>query len=90
MNNLLYESKYGFRSKHLCENVITELTSEVLKGAEHDKQTVSVFLDLSKAFDTLSHNLLLWKLENYGIRGTSNEWFKSYLSDRKLRSKCNI
>ena len=89
-NNLLYESQYGFKSKHSCENAITELTSEILKGTEKNKLTFSVFLDLSKAFDTLSHNLLLKKLEKYGIRGTANEWFKSYLSDRKLRSKCII
>ena len=89
-NKLLYESQYGFRSKYSCENAITELTSEILKGAEWDRQTLSIFLDLSKAFDTLSHDFLLWKLKKYGIRGTTNHWFKSYLSDRKLRSKCNI
>ena len=52
-------------------------------GKERGFHTLGVFLDLSKAFDTLSHNILLSKLERYGIRGISLDWFKIYLSDRK-------
>ena len=65
-----------------------ELVGEIVKGHEYKKHTVAVFLDLSKAFDTICHNILLAKLEKYGIRGTSWSWFESYLEQRKLRTKC--
>ena len=64
-----------------------ELLSVILKGQENSKSTVAVFLDLSKAFDTLSHPVLLQKLERYGIRGVANDWFRSYLAERELRCK---
>ena len=60
-NNLLYRSQYGFRTRHSCENAVSELVSVVLKGHESQKSTVVVFIDLSKAFDTLSHSILLQK-----------------------------
>ena len=88
-NNLLYRSQYGFRTRHSCENAVSELVSVILKGHETQKSTVAVFIDLSKAFDTLSHSILLQKLERYGIRGIVNDWFKSYLENRKLRCKLN-
>ena len=65
--NQLFISQYGFRSKHSCENAIQELIGNVLKGHEHGKHTLAVFLDISKAFDTISHSVLYVKLERYGI-----------------------
>ena len=82
-NNLLYCSQYGFRTSHSTINAITELYTQVIKGFEERKFTLCVFLDLSKAFDTIDHKTLLDKLHNYGIRGTALEWFRSYLSNRK-------
>ena len=90
IKHLIYNSQYGFRPKHLCENAVSELLSVVLKGYELNKSTVAVFLVLSKAFDTLSHEILLDKLDHYGIRGVANEWFRSYLSNRTLHSKCKF
>ena len=55
---------------------------------ENKKNSVCVLLDLSKAFDTIEHSIMLQKLELYGIRGTALIWFQSYLSNRRLRVKC--
>ena len=55
---------------------------------EEQKYTIAVFIDLSKAFDTLEHEVLFDKLYRYGIRGITLDWFISYLTDRKLRVKC--
>ena len=56
--------------------------SEAHKGLDRKETHVSVFLDFSKAFDTVNHTLLLQKLEHMGIRGTSLKWFESYLTNR--------
>ena len=86
----LYNSQYGFRTGHSCENAVSELLAEIIKGKQEGLYTVSMFLDLSKAFDILEHEVLLKKLERYGIRGTSNNWFRDYLTNRKIRTKCTV
>ena len=88
-SNQIYKSQYGFRSKHSCKQAVSELLGEIIKNDEKKNDTVAVFLDLSKAFDTLDHKLLLSKLQRYGIRGTALLWFKSYLRNRTLRAKCS-
>ena len=87
-NGQIFNSQYGFRSNHSCENAVSELIREIVKGLDQKKSTIAVFLDLSKAFDTLKHSILLEKLDRYGIRGTALKWFESYLQNRKLRTKC--
>ena len=86
----LYSSQYGFCSKHSCEDAISELTRNILKSKEKGEHTISVFLDLSKAFNTLDYNLLYKKLDIYGIWGIALNWFKSYLSNRTMRTKCIV
>ena len=83
----IYNSQYGFRSQHSCESAVAELASEIIKGQQNDMYTLALFLDLSKAFDTLEHKVLLDKMYRYGIRGISLNWFKSYLENRKIKSK---
>ena len=86
----IFPSQYGFRSSHSCETAVSELLSTIIKGKEQGLYTVSLFLDLSKAFDSLEHEMMLRKLESYGIRGNMLQWFRSYLSDRQIRTKCYI
>ena len=59
--NQIYESQYGFRAKHSCEHVVSKVISEIVKNSEHNKYTVGLFLDLSKAFHTLDHGIVLKK-----------------------------
>ena len=90
LNNILFQSQYGFRTQHSCTDAISELTGEITKNKENGIYTIGVFLDLSKAFDTLPHAILLNKMNKYGIRGIANKWFASYLETRVLRVKCSV
>ena len=81
--NILYTSQYGFRHGHSTIQATSELLFNILNGFENNKYSLALFLDLSKAFDTIDHSIMLKKLEYYGIRGLPLSWFKSYLSNRK-------
>ena len=85
--NILFQSQYGFRSNHNCEHAILELTGNILQAREKKEYPVCIFLDLSKAFDTLNHQVLHCKLDKIGIRGIAKNWFESYLSGRSLVAK---
>ena len=86
----LYQSQYGFRKSHSCETAIMELASSIIKGKDDGFYTLALFIDLSKAFDTVDHNILLDKLDKYGIRGVAKEWYRSYLTNRQMRVKCCV
>ena len=85
--SILYDSQYGFRSKRSCEQAVSELLGRILQARNNNQHRACVFLDLSKAFDTLNHEVLLSKLSRYGIRGVVNNWFRSYLTHCSLVAK---
>ena len=82
-NNLLTMSQYGFRKGHSTELAALELVDRIGKDLDNKTTPISVFLDLSKAFDTLDHKILITKLKYYGIESNGIDWFISYLSNRK-------
>lgn len=88
-NGILTDRQYGFRSKSSTNHAIIELVDKITKAIENNEFTVGIFLDLSKAFDTVNHNILLKKLYFYGIRGKCHAWIKDYLSNRKQIVKYN-
>lgn len=86
-NNLLFSQQYGFRKKRSTEDAIRTLITEIYSTVDSGAAAAAVFLDLAKAFDTISHEILLQKLEKMGIRGNANALFRSYLSNRKQQVK---
>ena len=81
-NDFLFDSQYGFHSHHSTEHAVLELIDQVSLAIDKGHTQLSIFLDLSKAFDTLNYGILLQKLKFYGINGVSLSWFKSYLQNR--------
>uniref|UniRef100_A0A8C6KUQ2 Reverse transcriptase domain-containing protein n=1 Tax=Nothobranchius furzeri TaxID=105023 RepID=A0A8C6KUQ2_NOTFU len=77
------EFQSGFREYHSTETALVRVTNDILMASDKNLVSVLVLLDLSAAFDTVDHNVLLERLEHVvGIKGTALGWFKSYLSDR--------
>ena len=82
-NNLLFHKQCGFKSGHSTDHALIELINSIYGSFNQNKYTLGVFVDLSKAFDTVDHNILIDNLNLYGIRNNSLKWFSSYLSNRK-------
>ena len=82
-NKLFYDSQYGFRPNHCTEQATLELTDRIIAAMDNNDVPLGMFLDLSKAFDTIDHNILLQTLEHYGVEDIPLQLFKNYLTNRK-------
>ena len=81
-NEILYNNQYGFRNNNSVIHALIDITEEIRNSLENKNYTCGVFMDLEKAFYTLNHTILLGKLKYYGVRGITNNWFKSFLEHR--------
>jgi hypothetical protein len=82
-NSILLKNQYGFRKNHSTYMAIIDMYDKISRAIDDGEYAVGVFIDLSKAFDTLNHEVLLSKLEYYGVRGTALVWFRNYLFNRQ-------
>ena len=88
-NNILTNLNHGFKSGFSCETQLLTTTQDFFQNLDNNIQTDVIILDFSKAFDTVPHNELLHKLDNYGIKGPIHKWLKSFLTKRKMKVVVN-
>ena len=86
-NNILNKNQFGFRAKHNTTHAMLSMISTLEYFKKNNKKTSAIFIDLSKAFDTVQIPILLKKLESIGIKGKELVWFTNYLKNRKIKCK---
>ena len=79
----MFDNQYGFRPKHSTEHAALELIDRIINKMDTNEIPLNIFLDLSKAFDTFDHTILLNKLKYHGLKGSTLNLFQSYLNNRK-------
>ena len=89
LEGLFTDNQYGFRRGRTTTDCLVDLIEEITVALDQGEYALSIFLDLSKAFDTVNHSILLTKLIYYGIEDMENQWFDSYLHKRKQRVLVN-
>ena len=83
LHNILFENQFGFRKNNSTSYALMEITEKIKESIDSGKFGCGIFIDLRKAFDTVNHDILLNKLEHYGVSGVLLQWFRSYLTERK-------
>ena len=84
-NTVLYTHQFGFQKNKSTSLAILDVCIKLVESIEKGEFSCCIFLDFAKAFDTVNHNILINKLEHYGIRGIPLDWFRSYLNERSQR-----
>ena len=82
-HNVVFQNQFWFRKNNSTTFALLEITEKINETIDNKNYGCGIFIDLCKAFDTVNHEILLRKLEHYGIRGKVLFWFKSYLTNRK-------
>ena len=82
-NKILYGKQFGFRAHHSTDHALAELVDSTFDSFNERKHTIGIFADLSKALDTIDHDIFLKNLQLYGVQRNYLNWFKSYLTKRK-------
>ena len=93
-HDIFTNSQFGFRQKHSTIHALLNFVDKTAHAIDNHSHLIGIFLDFSKAFDTINHEILLSKLTHYGIRGIALEWFRNYLQKRKqyvsLNGHCSV
>lgn len=84
-HKIIHKKQYGFRKGHSTIDALADIISKLQEALNNNLKNILLCVDLSKAFDTINHAILLRKLDHYGLRGKINRWFASYLSNRVQR-----
>jgi len=87
--SVLYKYQFGFRKGYSTSLALIDVIDTINMSLDSNEYVVGIFCDLQKAFDTVNHEILLTKLNYYGIRGTLFDWFTDYLTDRKQFTTIN-
>ena len=88
-NKILTEAQNGFRKGKCIETAVQSFNEIIQEASDKETLSIGIFIDLTKAYDTLNHKVWLEKLSSYGIRGITNSWFNSYLTNRRQCTEIN-